>query len=185
MRTKLGNIISVLFSLVKFSFMKIFHLKGFRFKLIERFSPSTTVVIGNGSKIILGSKVRMHTGSKISANAGGVLKIGDSCRINNNCRIACHDSITLESGVEFGPGVTVYDHDHDFRAEGGIKAGKYKTAPVFIGENSWICANAIILKGAHIGKNCVIGAGCIVTGDVPDNSVLVQKREQTIIPIEN
>lgn len=44
---------------------------------------------------------------------------------------------------------------------------------VYIGENTWIGACAIIVPGVHIGKNCVIGAGSVVTKDIPDGVVAV------------
>lgn len=113
----------------------------------------------------------------------GELQIGDNVGFNTNGIIACHEKIKIGNNVEFGPNVCVYDHDHDFRAEGGLKAHKYKTAPVTIGEGTWVGANAVILKGSQIGNDCVIGAGSIVTGIVPDGSILTQKRESSIKPI--
>ncbi|MBE6708572.1 MAG: acyltransferase [Ruminococcaceae bacterium] len=183
MRRVLGNIISILFSFFKFFFIKLFHFNKFSYYWIERFSPNVIVRIGRKSKLKLGKKVRMHSGSKLLLSADGELDIGDNCRFNYNCMIVCHHSITIGSGVEFGPGVYVYDHDHDFRAEGGMADRKYKSSPVTIGENSWIGANTIILRGTSIGKNCVIGAGCVVKGDVPDNTILVQKRENEFISL--
>ena len=85
-------------------------------------------------------------------------------------------AITLDSGVELSPNVQIYDHDHDFRADGGIKAGKYKTTPVSIGKNVWIGANSVILRGSTIGENAVVGAGSVVKGMIQENSVFVQKR---------
>lgn len=84
--------------------------------------------------------------------------------------------IVIGDDVQFSPNVMVYDHDHDYKAKGGVKSMKYKTSPIFIGNNVWIGANSIILRGVRIGDNAVIGAGCIVNKDVPDNTVLVQKR---------
>ncbi len=182
MRRTLGNIISILFTFVKFCFLKLFHWNTLYFHCIERLSPNVVVILEKKGKLRLGNKVRMHSGSRLSVT-GGELTIGDNCRFNNGCRITCRDKIEIENGVEFGPNVLVYDHDHDFRAEGGLKAGEYKKSPVHIGENSWVGANTVILRGTQIGKNCVIGAGCVVTGDIPDNTVLVQKRENTYISI--
>ena len=115
--------------------------------------------------------------------SGGELVIGNNVGLNTNCILACHDKIEIGNDVEFGPNVCVYDHDHDFRAEGGLKAKKFKTAPVSIGDRTWVGANAIILKGTHIGADCVIGAGSIVSGNVPDGTVFTQKRETSIKPI--
>lgn len=180
-RHQIGNIISVAYSAIRFSILRL--VSGGRIKttLIERVSPNVVVDIDRKSKLSMGSKVRIHSGSRITAAKGGIVEIGDSVRINNNCRIACRDHIVIENGVEFGPGVLVYDHDHDFRAEGGIKSGKYKKSPVIIKKNVWIGANTIILRGTEIGKNCVIGAGSVINGKYPDNVVVVQKRVTDVL----
>lgn len=70
----------------------------------------------------------------------------------------------------------VYDHDHDFRAEGGVKAMKYKSSQIKIGNNVWIGANSVILRGSIIGDGAVIAAGSVVKGEIPDGAVFVQKR---------
>lgn len=112
--------------------------------------------------------------------SGGELTIKDNVGLNTNCIIACHEKIVIGNNVEFGPNVCVYDHDHDFRAEGGLKAARFKTAPVVIGDGTWVGANTIILRGTKIGNDCVIGAGSIVSGSIPDGSILIQKRVNTI-----
>lgn len=91
--------------------------------------------------------------------------------------VFCHEKIIIEEGVEFGPNVLIYDHDHDYKTNGGIKAGKFITAPVKIGKNSWIGANTVILRGTVIGENFVIAAGSVVKGNIPDGTVFVQKRQ--------
>ena len=53
-----------------------------------------------------------------------------------------------------------------------------------IGNRVWIGANTVILRGTVIGDDCVIGAGSVVKGNVPANSVLVQKRDDEIIKID-
>ena len=107
---------------------------------------------------------------------GGTLKIGDNVGFNSNCIIACHERITIDDGTEIGPNTCIYDHDHDYKCEGGIKAGQYLTAPVSIGKNVWIGANVVILRGTEIGDNCVIAAGSVVKGNVPANTLLYTER---------
>lgn len=157
--------------------MKIFLGASFQFHVIERISPNVVTEFNIGSAVSLGKMVRVHSGSKIKVRKGAKLSIGDNVKINYNCIIACHDQITIGEGTELGPSVYIYDHDHDYSCEGGVKAGKFKQDPVYIGDNSWIGANTVILRGTTIGKNCVIGAGCVVKGEIPDNTVYVQKRE--------
>lgn len=58
-----------------------------------------------------------------------------------------------------------------------INAQGFTFAPVVIGKHCWIASNVTILKGVHIGDNSVIGAGCVVYKDVPDNTVVVNKQD--------
>lgn len=110
----------------------------------------------------------------------GKLTVGDNVFLNSGCIITTREAVTIGSGTIFGPHVIVYDHDH--KAENGrVLDNDYVCAPVAIGQNVWIGAGTVILKGATIGDNCIIAAGCIVTGNIPANTTMVQKREKTII----
>jgi acetyltransferase-like isoleucine patch superfamily enzyme len=177
MARKINNIISVIYSQIRFTLLKVLHGKKFSFRGIQRFSPNTQLFFLNKGEIHLGNKVRVHTGTKIRAISGGIVEIGSNATFNYNCMIVALKKIKIGKGVEFGPNVLVYDHDHDFRAQGGLKANKYKYGDVEIGDNSWVGANTIILRGTKIGKNCVVGAGCVISGEYPDNSIITQKRE--------
>ena len=103
----------------------------------------------------------------------GVLEIGAGCYFNKNCSITALDHITIGSRCTFGQNVVIVDHDHNIKGSGE----RFIKAPIFIGDNSWIGANCVILKGVNIGKNSVIAAGTVVIGDVPENTILYQKRE--------
>lgn len=113
----------------------------------------------------------MHNGSKIRVRKQGNLTIGNNLGMSNGCVITCYEKISIGSNVMFGPNVLIYDQDHDYKTTEGIKALKYKTAPIKIGDNVWIGANSIILRGSTIGNNCVIAAGSIVKGEIPENSL--------------
>lgn len=180
MSRNIKNIIAVFFSALRFTLLKIIHGKRFNFKGIQRFSPNTQLFFLNKGEIHLGNKVRAHTGTKIRSISKGVIEIGANTTFNYNCMIVALKKINIGQGVEFGPNVLVYDHDHDFRDKGGLKANKYKYEDVFIGDNTWIGANTIILRGTKIGKNCVVGAGCVIRGNYPDNSIITQNRETII-----
>ena len=130
--------------------------------------------------ITLGKSVRAHSGVKLRAVGKGKILIDDNAKMNYGCMVTARELIHIGEGVEFGPNVLLYDHDHDYKATGGLKANKYTSAPIEIGNNSWIGANSIILKGTKIGANCVVGAGCIISGEFPENTLIVQKRETTI-----
>ena len=177
-RRRLGNVISVLFTLIKFSIMKVVLGKGFKFDIIERFSPNVVTEFNKGSKVVLGKKVRVHSGSKLKARPGARLCLGDGVKMNYNCIVVCRSEITIGAGTEFGPSVYVYDHDHDFRV--GLSKDEIANDSVTIGKNCWIGANTVILRGTSIGDNTVVGAGCVIKGDYPSDSVIVQKRETKV-----
>lgn len=87
--------------------------------------------------------------------------------------------IKIGHGTSIGPGVYIYDHDHNYRNN----QKSYSTKPILIGDNVWIGAGSIILKGVTIGNNSVISAGSIVTKDIPANTILIQKRENFLSEI--
>jgi acetyltransferase-like isoleucine patch superfamily enzyme len=96
--------------------------------------------------------------------------------MSNGCVITSYEKITIGNNVMLGPNVLIYDQDHDYKANGGIKTMKFKTSPITIGSNVWIGANCLILRGTKIGTGCVIGGGTILKGEFPDNTVITQDR---------
>lgn len=181
MRRNINNLISVAFSLIKFSVAKLFYWRGFIFSPIQRFSPNVVTEFNRGSKVKLEKMIRVHSGTKIKVRKGAKLTIGSNVKINYNCIIACHDEISIGAGTEFGPSVYLYDHDHDYRA--GLKENKFKSASIVIGKNCWIGANTVILRGTVLGDNCVVGAGCVLNGQYETNSLIVQKRQTDVCMI--
>ena len=80
----LKNLISVAYSFVRFTVRKIFVPSSIFFHMVERVSPNVIVNVSKGAKLILGNRVRIHHGSKISAGGKGILKIGDNVAINQS-----------------------------------------------------------------------------------------------------
>ena len=64
--------------------------------------------------------------------------------------------------------------NHDLAPE---KRQQLHPAPIHIGKNVWIGANAVILRGSNIGDGAVIGAGSIIKGEVPPHTVVYQRRD--------
>ena len=73
-----------------------------------------------------------------------------------------------------GPDVAMYTVNHKAdRTDIAIKyQGVTKERPITIGDGCWICSRAIILPGVSIGEGCIIGAGAVVTKDMPPYSVV-------------
>lgn len=85
--------------------------------------------------------------------------------MSNGCVVTAYDHIKIGDNVMLGPNVLIYDQDHDYRAEGGVAAMRFKTAPVVIGNNVWIGANTMILRGTTIGDNSVVGGEAVIKGE--------------------
>ncbi len=123
---------------------------------------------GAGSLIRIGKRTAINRNTEISAH-GGVIEIGSRCYINSNCMIVSHERIKIGDNTTVGPGTYFYDHDH---ADGG-----FVTAPITVGNNVWIGAGCIILKGVTIGDNSIIAAGTIVSKNVESNTLRYDKRD--------
>lgn len=94
-----------------------------------------------------------------------VLQIGNKVGVSG-CIIACFKSISIGNNVRIGGNCVILDgdfHTDDYRS------GKCKE--IVIDDNVWLGMDSKILKGVHIGQNSVIGAGSIVTKDIPANVI--------------
>lgn len=99
--------------------------------------------------------------------SGGSIHL-HGCFINRLSTIVSKESITIGRGATIGPGVAIYDHDHSDKNNGN----PYLTGAIVIGENVWIGANAVVLKGVHIGDGAIIAAGAVVNKDVDEGAVV-------------
>lgn len=138
-------------------------------------SPKTEISIRDNGRLEMGIRTKTQTGVYLGVRKNAVLHIGDYVGINRNTCIIAHERIHIGDNVIIAPNVCIYDHDH------GIKdRDNYITKPIIINSGTWIGANTVILKGVTIGSNCIIGAGSIVTQDIPDNTIMYQKRESVL-----
>ena len=107
------------------------------------------------------------------ANFGGHhVHFGSGVYANSNLTLVDDGHIYVGDKVMFGPNVTVATANHPIDPELRSQGLQYNK-DVYIGENVWIGAGAIIVPGVHVGKNSVIGAGSVVTKDIPENVVAV------------
>ena len=101
-----------------------------------------------------------------------VIRIGDRCVIGKGAGIVGHHSIEIGDDVWTGHNVYITDQNHDYRdLDLPIGAQVAPERPVTIGSGSWLGHGVVVLPGASIGSHVAVGAGSVVTGDLPDNSV--------------
>lgn len=101
-------------------------------------------------------------------NYGKHTKIGKNVFINFDCVFLDLGGITIADGVLIAPKVSLLSEGHLISPE---KRHSLTVAPIHIGRNAWIGANATILQGVTVGENAVVAAGSVVSQDVPSNTV--------------
>ena len=100
------------------------------------------------------------------------LTIGNNVSINRGCIINAGGDVSVSDDVLIGPEVIIYSQNHIYKnLEKKISEQGYLTSSVLISDNVWIGARSIILPGVKIGSNSIIGAGSVVTKDVPSNCI--------------
>lgn len=138
-------------------------------------------------KLIYGKRLKFGKGTtfrksfNIAMFDRGSISIGDRCFFNNGCSLNCLGRIEIGEGTILGEGVKIYDHNHKFAdSENSLKDQGYSIGKVKIGKHCWIGSNAILLKGASVGDNCVIGAGCTISSPIPQNTVVKNLQHQIL-----
>ena len=115
---------------------------------------------------------------------GNGLKIGRNVFVNYNCTMLDGGLITLEDNVKVGPNCQLYTPPHP--VDHVLRRKTVETAyPVTIGEDTWLGGGVIVCPGVTIGKRCIIGAGSVVTKDIPDDCVAVGTPARVIKKIKN
>jgi acetyltransferase-like isoleucine patch superfamily enzyme len=103
-----------------------------------------------------------------------VLRLGDRVGIRPYCMISATESIVLEDDVIVGAFSSVIDSDHTFSlGNPNVMHNPLETAPVRIGRGTWLAERVAVLRGADIGRCCIVGANSVVRGEIPDYSIAV------------
>ncbi|WP_104205257.1 sugar O-acetyltransferase [Billgrantia saliphila] len=115
---------------------------------------------------------------------GGNITLGERVFFNFNCVILDVAAVTIGNHVMFGPSVQVYTATHPLDAEqrrSGLEAAK----PITIGDDVWIGGGAILSPGVTIGARSVIGAGSVVTKNIPEGVFAAGNPCRVVRSLEN
>lgn len=115
----------------------------------------------------------------IFVDYGVNITIGDRVFMNYGCVLLDVCRINIGSGSQIGSAVQIVTADHP-RDPADRAAGQEMGKPIDIGENVWIGAQAVILPGVTIGADAIIGAGSIVTRDVPAGVTVAGNPARTL-----
>lgn len=129
-----------------------------------------------GCGTMIGADVALSAGMVPGQRCVGevVVTIGDRCLIGRGSGIVGHLSIEIGDDVWTGHHVYITDQNHGYQdPDLPISRQVQPEEPVRIGSGSWLGHGCVILPGAQIGRNVVIGANSVVTGEIPDHCVAV------------
>lgn len=100
------------------------------------------------------------------------IEIGENFYSNHNLVILDANKVVFGDNVFIGPNCGFYTAGHPLDAETRNKGLEY-AKPIKVGSDVWFGGNVVVLPGVKIGNNVVIGAGSVVTKDIPENSIAV------------
>ena len=129
----------------------------------------------DGGKVEFGERVHIYGDTYIQTGSGGRIKIGNNTHIHPRCQFSAYKAnISIGAEVQIAIGCAFYPYNH------GIEPGKliqeqplYSKGDIIVGDDAWLGFGVIVLDGVHIGKGAVVGAGSVVTNDIPEGGVAV------------
>jgi len=121
-----------------------------------------------GSYVSIGNYVTVYNESN-----GKKIKIGNNTHILDFTLISGVGGVEIGDNIAISSGVKIYSHSNDYKDKDKLIVEQVKKGKISIGNNVLIGANVVILPGIKIGDNTVVGAGAVVTKDIPKNSVAV------------
>ncbi len=109
-------------------------------------------LLASGGKIVLGNRVGLNSGTILDATPSGEIKLADNVIVGPRCIFrACNHAFK-------DPHTPIMYQGH-------------LSGQISVGEGTWIGAHCVLLPGVTVGKHVVIGAGAVVTGDIPDYAI--------------
>jgi acetyltransferase-like isoleucine patch superfamily enzyme len=120
------------------------------------------------SNLSIGDGLILHSRLRTTRIAGaGAIRIGNRVMINHGCTIVARDAITIGDDAGLAEEVFLMDSSGH-----GLAGGAIETKPIVIENGAWIGLRAIVLPGVTVGSRSIVGAGSIVTKDVPRETIV-------------
>lgn len=123
--------------------------------------------IGKAIQDLFGKSEGAFVNPPFFCDYGTNIEVGKNFFANYNCTIIDVAKVRIGDNCQFAPNVSIYTAGHPIHPVSRNSLYEYGKE-VIIGDNVWIGGNTVICPGVHIGSNTVIGAGSVVTRDIPD-----------------
>lgn len=127
----------------------------------------------DGGPIILGEGARIFGWGVLETGEGASITIGPHSRVQRGCMLLAYKAdIRIGADVGLAPHCSIFSYDHGVAPGERIAAQPLSTrGPVVIEDGAWLGTGVIVLSGVRIGKGAVIGAGSVVTRDIPEGAI--------------
>lgn len=139
-------------------------------RILQKFNTadrSDFETLGKIVKELLGKSEGAFINPPFYCDYGTHIEVGKNFFANYNCTIIDVAKVTIGDNCQMAPNVAIYTAGHPLHPVSRNSMYEYGIE-VTIGDNVWIGGNTVIMPGVHIGSNTVIGAGSVVTKDIPD-----------------
>ena len=123
--------------------------------------------IGKAIQDLFGKSEGAFVNPPFFCDYGTNIEVGKNFFANYNCTIIDVAKVRIGDNCQFAPNVSIYTAGHPIHPVSRNSLYEYGKE-VIIGDNVWIGGNTVICPGVHVGSNTVIGAGSVVTRDIPD-----------------
>lgn len=135
--------------------------------------PLAVIFIGERGKLQLGEMNTIYPGATIRIDQGWI-ETGREVSFGSGCHIyEPRAGLTIGDHCMIGGGVLICGVNHGYAVRGiPMRQQPVETAPIVIGQDVWIGMGAIILPGVTLGDGSIVGAGAVVTSDVPSGAVV-------------
>lgn len=129
----------------------------------------------DGGEVKCDDRVHFYSDIIVETGEGGYVHIGSDTHIQPRCSISAYKGpISIGRRVEIAPNCAFYPYDHGMAPDEPIRTQPLQTkGGIVVGDDSWLGFGVIVLDGVRIGNGAVIGAGSVVTKDIPDNAIAV------------
>lgn len=127
-----------------------------------------------GCRVELGARTHIHHGCQIQLGEGGSLEVGADTHIQPRCQLSAYKApIRIGAHVQIAPACAFYPYDHGIAPGQLIRAQPLTSkGGIVIEDDVWLSYGVIVLDGVRIGRGAVVGAGSVVTRDVPAGAVV-------------
>jgi acetyltransferase-like isoleucine patch superfamily enzyme len=126
-----------------------------------------------GGPVEIGDSVHLHRETIIQTGQGGSISVGQQTHIQPRCQFSAYKApIVIGQRVEIAPCCAFYPYNHGMMEGQPVRSQPLRSkGGIIIEDDAWLSVGVIVLDGVRIGKGAVVGAGAVVTKDLPENSI--------------